>query len=139
MNYEYLFLLTGSLCLTIALVQAWLLVFRFSSEHGLVARWIPGKEQLVKSHIDYLMMSMFLFIFFLLSKAIATPAGWAVIFACLGAFMNPLGFFLRALKPSLLSKPTNGYKAVMTLSFLFTTVGFMAMVFVTVEHCLKAL
>lgn len=139
MNYEYLFLLTGSLCLTIALAQAWLLVFSFMSEIGLVARWIPGKEQLVKSHIDYLMMSMFLFIFFFLSKALVVPAGWAIICACLGAFMNPLGFFLRAVKPSLLSQPTLAYKAIMALSFLLTTTGFMVIAIITTQHALTAL
>ena len=65
------FVLTGSLCLIIALIQAWLLVAVFSSETSPVSRIIPGRQDLLKSHIDYLMMAQFLFIFFMLYRALA--------------------------------------------------------------------
>ena len=56
--------LVGSLCMTIALILAWCLVGVRTT--GFMKRWFPSYQYLLKSHIDYLMMTGLLFIFFLL-------------------------------------------------------------------------
>lgn len=122
-----LFVLVGALCLFVALVQAWLLVAVFSSDTSPVLRLIPGRQDLLKSHIDYLMMAQFLFIFFMLGKTltVALP-GWVVASTCIGAFFNPFAFFIRAIKPSYLKQPALPFTLMITVSCILTTVGFAA-------------
>ena len=118
---------TGSLCLTLALIEAWLLVIIFSKPESGLARWIPGAVDLLKSHIDYLMMSMFSFIFFLLfSHFQVQPSAFVLVSFCLGSLGNPALFFIRALYPSLKTEQTPLFKSLMALSCLLTTVGFLA-------------
>lgn len=140
MQTQYLLLLNGCLCLTIALVLAWLLTFRFISDEGLVARIFPDKFQLVKAHIDYLLMALFMFAFFAVFQLAAIiPPLWAVSLACIGALLNPLGFFLRAMNPELIKSPTKLYESIMAISFLATTIGFMAHVLLLTEYGLAKL
>lgn len=124
---SYYFVLTGSLCLIIALVQAWLLVAVFSSETSPVSRVIPGRQDLLKSHIDYLMMAQFLFIFFMLFRVLElTPPLWVVACVCIGSFFNPFAFFVRALKPHYLRNAPTAFVGMITASCVLTTVGYGA-------------
>jgi len=124
MTTQY-FVLVGSLCLLVALVQAWLLVVRFASDTGPLARLIPGRQDLLRSHIDYLMMALFLFVFFLLYRAFAvTPPMWVVVSACIGSFFNPFAFFVRALRPDYLKRPAPMFTAMITTSCILATVGY---------------
>lgn len=124
MQTKYLILI-GSLCLIVALIEAWLLVIHFSSEDNPVARLIPGRQDLLRSHIDYLMMSQFLFVFFALySYFKVVPPVWLVICLCLGSFFNPLAFLIRAMNPSFLKEPPAPFKAMLGVSCLATTVGY---------------
>jgi hypothetical protein len=117
--------LTGSLCLLIALIEAWLLVAVFAAEDGPMAKIIPGRLDLLKSHIDYLMMSQFLFIFFLLYRTFElTPPLWLVAAICIGSFFNPLAFLIRAVKPGYLKNAPVWFTAMITLSCILTTVGY---------------
>ena len=56
-----LLVITGSLCLTLALIEAWLLVIMLTNPDHSLSRIIPGAQDLIKSHIDYLLMSLFVF------------------------------------------------------------------------------
>lgn len=58
------FAVTGALCLSIALVEAWLLVALLARPEGALRRLVPNRADLVRSHIDYLMMALFLFVFY---------------------------------------------------------------------------
>jgi hypothetical protein len=120
-------LFTGSLCLTLALIEAWLLVIVFSKPESGLARLIPGTMDLLKSHIDYLMMSMFSYIFFLLfSHFQFLPPIFVVLSFCLGSLGNPALFFIRALYPALKTEQTPLFRSMMVLSCLLTTLGFLA-------------
>ncbi len=117
--------LMGSLCLTVALIEAWLLVVHFSSEDNFVARLIPGRQDLLRSHIDYLMMSQFLFIFYMLFSHFAVPPPvWLVVCVCAGSFFNPLAFLIRAMNPGFLKQPPAPFKAMLAASCLATTAGY---------------
>jgi len=124
---SHLFVLTGSVCLLVALSQAWLLVARFASDAGPVARLIPGRQDLLRSHIDYLMMAQFLFILFMLYRTLGvTPPSWVVASACIGSFFNPFAFFVRALRPRYVADAPPAFTAMITVSCILTTAGYGA-------------
>ena len=66
----------GCLCLTLALALAWCLAGVRST--GFMKRWFPNYQYLLKAHIDFLMMTGLLFVFFLLFAhfRLTPPALW---------------------------------------------------------------
>ena len=60
-NYSSVLAVAGSLCLTITLVLAWCLVGVRSS--AFMKKVFPSYQQLLKAHMDYLLMSGLLMIF----------------------------------------------------------------------------
>jgi hypothetical protein len=125
MPNEYL-ILTGSLSLTLALIEAWLLVIIFTNPSSAPAKLIPGPQDLLKSHIDYLLMALFLFAFYMLFSHFQIEAPSLVILSmCLGAIGNPGLFLIRAINPSLKPEPTPAFRALMGVSCVLTTVGYL--------------
>ena len=121
------FVLGAVVCLLVALIEAWLLVALFSSDTGPIARLIPGRQDLLRSHIDYLMMAQFLFIFFLMMRTLSlTPPSWVVASASIGAFFNPFAFLVRAIRPAYVTRAPAPFMAMITVSCILTTVGFGA-------------
>jgi hypothetical protein len=83
--------LVGSLCMTIALILAWCLVGVRTT--GFMKGWFPSYQYLLKSHIDYLMMTGLLFIFFLLFTHFqVTPPALIVVGMCVGSLVNRPGW-----------------------------------------------
>ena len=88
----------GSLCLTLALILAWCLVGVRTT--GFMKRWFPSYQSLLKAHIDYLMMTGLLFIFFLLFAHFRlTPPPLIVVAMSVGSLVNPAAFLALAIKP----------------------------------------
>ena len=115
--------LVGSLCMTLALILAWGLAGVRSS--AAMKRWIPNYQNLLKSHIDFLMMTGLLFVFFLLFAHFrATPPAFVVAAMCAGSLGNPLGFLALAIKPDLPQRPASVFGAIMIGSFTLTTIGY---------------
>ena len=113
----------GSLCMTLALILAWGLAGVRSS--AVMKRWIPNYQNLLKSHIDFLMMTGLLFIFFLLFTHFrVTPPAFIVAAMSVGSLGNPLGFLALAIKPDLSQRPTSPFGAIMTVCFTLTTIGY---------------
>lgn len=127
-----LFLLAfAGLCLTIALAIAWVLGVTLFFPDGALAGAIVERADIIRAHVDYLMMAQFLFIFFLLFRQQAIePPVWIVAFCCFGAFFNPLAFLLRGLtaKPEVAVPVEPHFPLQAALSFTLTTVGFLAAV-----------
>ncbi|MDD2759906.1 MAG: hypothetical protein PHH11_06390 [Methylomonas sp.] len=118
----------AGLCLLIALTIAWVLgVSLFFPDSALAARLIE-RDDIIRAHVDYLMMAQFLLIFFLGFRqyAIAPPL-WLVAACCFGAFFNPLAFLIRGLTPKVAEivpvEPHFPLQAM--LSFSLTTIGFL--------------
>jgi hypothetical protein len=113
----------GSLCMTLALVLAWCLAgLRMS---GVVKRCFPNPQYLLKSHLDFLMMTGLLLIFFLLFKQLGlTPPAIVLAAMSAGSIGNPSGFLALAIKPTLSQKPTSPFGLVMVMSFTLTTIGY---------------
>lgn len=106
MNFEHnLFLIAASLCLIIALVEAWILQTIMVFETKSLKRIFKNYQDLVRSHIDYLMMSMLFFALYAVLRTIQLEIpSFIAWMAFAGALLNPFGFLLRAIKPDLLDK-----------------------------------
>ncbi|QPK62422.1 hypothetical protein IVG45_16410 [Methylomonas sp. LL1] len=117
-------------CLAIALAIAWMLGITLFFPDGRLAGHLVERSDIIRAHIDYLMMAQFLFIFFLLFRQYAiNPPIWLVAACSFGAFFNPLAFLIRGLsaKPdavaAALVEPHFPLQA--AISFTLTTVGFL--------------
>jgi hypothetical protein len=119
------FAVTGAICLSIALIEAWLLVALLARRDGRLHHFLPNRTDLVRSHVDYLLMALFLFAFYGLCRlATVGPAPWLVATACFGALFNPFGFFVHAVRPDFKETPPAVFFALLILSCIATTVGF---------------
>ena len=67
----------GSVCMTLALVLAWGLAGVRSSR--LVKRCVPNPQYLLKAHLDFLMMTGLLFVFFLLFEHLRLTPPMAIV------------------------------------------------------------
>jgi hypothetical protein len=122
-NYSSLLVVVGSVCLMITLVLAWCLAGVRSS--AFMKALFKNYQYLLKAHIDYLLMTGLLMIFFLLfSHFRVSPSPFVVFAMSVGSFMNPVGFLALSIKPDLSQKPTSPFGAVMTGSFTLTTIGY---------------
>ena len=80
---------------------------------------------MLKAHLDFLMMTGLLFVFFLLFEHLRlTPPTAIVVAMSVGSVGNPLGFLALAVKPELPQKPATPFGGLMVLSFTATTVGY---------------
>ena len=126
--------LGAAVCLGVALLEAWLIVAHFSNPRGAVARAIPGGKDLLRSHIDYLMMAQFLFAFYALFRVTAlAPAAWIVAALCFGSFFNPFAFLVRATRPHYLETPPGLFKGLLAVSCTATTIGYAATAWILVR------
>jgi len=137
-NYSNLLVVVGSLCLLITLVLAWCLVGVRSS--AFMKRLFPNYQNLLKAHLDYLMMTGLLMIFFLLFNYFGVSPSPLVVFAMsIGSFMNPVGFIALAVKPHLRQQPTSPFGVVMAGSFTLTTIGYAGAAWSIGQAALRAL
>ncbi|MGJ0507444.1 MAG: hypothetical protein ACR652_09965 [Methylocystis sp.] len=121
------FAVGGAVCLSMALLEAWLLVALLASSGGALQRLVPNRADLLRSHVDYLMMGLFLFGFYGLCRLTgAAPPNWLIIAACLGAFFNPFAFLVHAMRPDLKAAPNPALFAAVLSSCVATTIGFGA-------------
>jgi hypothetical protein len=122
-NFSSILVVMGSLCLLITLVLAWCLVGVRSS--AFMKKVFPNYPNLLKAHIDYLLMTGLLMIFFLLFNHFrVSPPPLVVMAMSVGSFMNPMGFIALAIKPGLRQQPASPFGAVMAGSFTLTTIGY---------------
>ena len=137
-DYMSILVVVGSLCLLITLVLAWCLVGVRSSRF--MKAVFPNYQYLLKAHIDYLMMTGLLMIFFLLFEHFhVSPSRPVVIGMCVGSFMNPVGFIALAIRPTLRQQPTSPFGAVMAGSFTLTTIGYAGGAWAIGQAALRAL
>ena len=87
-------------------------------------RLFPNYQSLLKAHMDDLLMTGLLMIFYLLFAHHVSASLVILAAMCLGSLRNPVGFLVLAVKPSLRQHPTSPFGAAMTVSFALTTVGY---------------
>ena len=91
----------AGLCLLIALAIAWILGITLFFPDGALAARLVERNDVIRAHVDYLMMAQFLLIFFLGFRQYAIdPPYWLIAAGCFGAFFNPLAFLIRGLTPT---------------------------------------
>jgi len=116
--------LASAICLFIALIQAWLMTMVRYFQTAFVLRIFPNYRDLVRSHVDYLMMSSLIFAVYLvtLKLGIKLPEfiHWAIF---IGALYNPFGFILQAIKPDIAESGGVYTKAGVVLGFLPLSIG----------------
>jgi hypothetical protein len=84
-----------------------------------------GTQYLLKSHIDYLLMTGLLMVFFLLFAHFqVSPSSVILMAMSIGSLLNPLGFLVLAIKPTLRQHPSTPFGAIMAVSFVLTTIGY---------------
>lgn len=116
----------GSLSLTITLVLAWCLAGMRYLESGFLKKLFANYQYLLKSHIDYLLMTGLLMVFFLLFVHFRVSPSWVILIAMsIGSLLNPFGFLVLAIKPNLRQHPSTPFGAVMAGSFVLTTIGYL--------------
>lgn len=110
----------GSALLLLSLAAAWLLVGVRHLRVPALRRAFPGDADLLRCHLDYLLMALLLYAFAAL-RAPLPP--W--ITACLiaGAFTNPALFLATAIRPQLRRDTPPPFQVLTALSFLATTLG----------------
>src|SRR5258705_10590213 len=120
-NFASVLVVVGSLCLLITLVLAWCLVGVRSS--AFMKKLFPNYQNLLKAHIDYLLMTGLLMIFFLLFAHFRVSPPLVVVCAMsIGSFMNPVGFIVLAVKPTLRQQPTSPFGVIMPGAFNFSNI-----------------
>jgi hypothetical protein len=122
-NYSGVLVVVGSLCLTITLVLAWCLLGVRTSAR--VRKLFPNVPNLLKAHIDYLIMTGLLIIFYLLFARFQLSVSPVILVAMsVGSLMNSLGFLVLAIKPDTKQIPASPFGAIMATSFALTTIGY---------------
>jgi len=115
----------GSVSLTVTLGLAWCLAGMRYLESGFLKRLFANYQYLLKSHIDYLLMTGLLMVFFLLFAHFqVTPSPLVLVAMSIGSLLNPFGFLVLAIKPTLRQHPSTPFGAIMAGSFVLTTIGY---------------
>ncbi len=129
---------TGSLCMIVTLGLSWCLVGVRTS--AFMKSLFASYPNLLKAHLDYLMMTGLLMVFFLLFTHFqASPSPLIVWAMSIGSFMNPVGFILLSLKPNLSQHPASPFGLLMSGSFTLTTIGYAGAAFSVGRIALLAL
>lgn len=115
--------LAASICLLIALVEAWILTaVRYLRWNG-IKKIFPNYRDLVRSHIDYLIMSAIVFgVFLVLKEVNIKPPTGILWLTFVGALYNPFGFILQAMKPDIVGNDLLS-KIGVVLGFLPLSIG----------------
>ena len=101
-----LLVVAGSLSLTLTLGLAWCLAGVRYMAAGFLKNLFPNYQYLLKSHIDYLLMTGLLMVFFLLFEHFrVSPSPVILLAMCIGSLLNPFGFLVLAMKPNLRQHP----------------------------------
>ena len=121
-NHSTVLVAAGSLCRTITLVLAWCLAGVRAS--GSMKKLFPNYQSLLKAHMDYLLMTGLLMIFYLLFAQFHVSASPVILAAmCLGSLGTPWDSLCWQ-SNRVRQHPTSPFGAAMTVSFALTTIGY---------------
>ena len=120
----YLLPLAAAICLFMALVEAWFMTMVRYFKLTSVKKLFPGYGDLVRSHIDYLMMAALVFSMYLVLVELSIqPPIFILWLVFIGALYNPFGFLLQAIKPDLGNTNTFMSKLGVAIGFLPLSIG----------------
>ncbi len=120
-NIVKLLLIAGSTYLVVSLLLAWILVGVRILNVPALKHMFPADDNLVKAHIDYILMSVLLYAFYALSDELSM---FLIVPMITGAGINPFLFVVIATKDVQSTKPGPLLNSIVMLSFILTTIGF---------------
>ncbi|KZY30708.1 MULTISPECIES: hypothetical protein [unclassified Oleiphilus] len=121
---DYL-LLTAAFSLLLSLALAWLASFILYADIKALKRLFPASHQLIRAHIDYILMCLLLVACYYLNEKLSLELpGWVIYTTCFGALYNPFGFIVLAIKPHMAKPKSTSDKARILLGFLPATIGY---------------
>jgi len=115
-----LLLVFGAILILISIGIGWLIIARKYLSLEIVKMLVHDEKQLIKAHIDFVMMALILFAFFLIG--ISLPRS-LMILACAGALADPALFVFLSMKPGINKKIGSPFSVISTVVFLITTAG----------------
>lgn len=120
-------LITGAICMLISLGLAWLASLIIYAKVKRLKAIFPATHQLIRAHIDYLLMFILLVVTYYLAKELSiTLPLWVIALLCIGSLYNPFGFILLAIKPTLANPETRLQKLRALTGFLPASIGYGA-------------
>jgi len=132
-----LLLITAAVCLIVSLALAWLASFIVYARVALLKRIFPATHQLIRAHIDYLLMSLLLVMsVYLIEKLLLDIPVAIMLLVCLGALYNPFGFIVLAVKPKLANPETRGEVIRILVGFLPASIGYGYIMFAVLASLL---
>lgn len=118
-------LATAALVMIISLALAWVATLIIYGQVKALKGVFPATQNLIRAHIDYLMMSTLLIAFYFACSHLSITLPTAVIaILCFGVLYNPFGFVLKAINPKTGQSDTLAGKIMVCSGFLPATIGF---------------
>lgn len=115
-----LLVISGAALILLSIATGWLIIAKKYLSLGILERIIRNDGKLVKAHIDYIMMSLILFAFFLTGVTLPLPV---IVLSCVGAFADPSLFVFLSIKPDVNKKTGSAFSVASTVIFLITSAG----------------
>jgi hypothetical protein len=126
--------ISGAALIMLSIATGWLIIAKRYLSLGIIERIIHDDEKIVKAHIDYLMMSLILFVFFF--TGINMPFA-VILMSCIGAFANPSLFIFLSIKPDVNKNMGSAFSLISTITFLITTAGIGGGAFYIIMELIK--
>lgn len=125
------FLVVGaSIFIMISLALAWLSTAVRIMRVPALQRLFPRSDNIVKSHIDFLLMALLILAFYLVGRQLnVVYPDWVIGSMLIGGFTNPLIFIVAARYTLEEFRPGAAFIVGTMISFIITTVGFGAAAF----------
>lgn len=118
-------LITAAIALLISLFEAWLVTLIIYGKVGFLKKIFPATHNLIRSHVDYTIMTALLGFTYLALEHLQLELPKAIIvILCIGVLYNPFGFVLKAINPKAGNSDTVLGRVMVCLGFLPTTIGF---------------
>lgn len=118
--------LLGTACfnILISLVLAWVSAFVIYGKVEWLKRRIAAPRQLVRAHIDFLMMTFLLgFAHYIIQGVDLSIPDWVIVLFCVGAVYNPSGFIVLAFAPQKANPQSTFEKVLLHAGFIPVTLG----------------
>jgi hypothetical protein len=118
--------LVACVCLAISLVLAWCLTAARVLRLPAAQQAFPDTGNLLRAHIDYLLMALLLFVSYLMFETLGVlPPSLVLAAMCAGSLMNPAAFLVLAVQPEIGREPGSAFGTAVAVSFVLTTLGYL--------------
>ena len=126
MDNYFLLPIAASICLLVAMIQAWLMTLVRYFNVKAIRKLFPNYRDLVRSHVDYLMMASLIYAIYLVLIQLQIMLPSLIVWLLfIGAIYNPFGFLLQAIKPDIAESGGMYTRVGTAVGFLPLTIGLL--------------